>query len=112
MSTESVETHDWGTLHWLAGSQVGNAERITLGRVVIAVGAANPRHVHDGCEEVLYLLRGALRHSLGDEVVELVAGDVLVARPGVVHHAENIGDVPAEMVVVYSSGTRDFRIAE
>ena len=83
-----------------------------MGRVVIAVGAANPRHIHDSCEEVLYLLRGALRHSLDNDVVELAAGDVLVARPGVVHHAENIGDVPAEMVVVYSSGTRDFRLAE
>jgi quercetin dioxygenase-like cupin family protein len=31
---------------------------------------------------------------------------------GVVHHAENVGDVPAEMVVVYPSGVREFRLAD
>ena len=103
---------DWGVLHWLAGADIGNAQGLTLGRVTIDVGSANPRHVHDNCEEALYLLAGRLRHSIGDETVELEAGDVLVVGPGIVHHAENIGDSPADMIVAYSSGHRAFRVAE
>ena len=43
---------------------------------------------------------------------ELGEGDVIVVPAGVVHHAENVGDVPAEMVVVYPSGVREFRLAD
>ena len=102
----------WGVLHWLAAAEIGNAQGLTLGRVTIDSGSANPRHVHDNCEEVLYLLAGRLRHSIGDESVELDAGDVLVVGPGITHHAENIGDTPAHMIVAYSSGHRQFRLAE
>jgi quercetin dioxygenase-like cupin family protein len=106
------EPHPWGTLQWLAGSGAGNAEGVTVGRVTIEVGSGNPRHVHDNCEEVLYLLTGRLRHSLDEDVFELGEGDVIVVPAGVVHHAENVGDVLAEMVVVYSSGVREFRLAD
>lgn len=103
---------DWGTLHWLASAPIGNATGLTLGRVRIEAGAANPRHVHDNCEEVLYLMTGRLRHSVGDETVELEPGDVLVVGPGIVHHAEAISDEPADMIVAYSSADRAFRVAE
>lgn len=104
--------HDWGTLHWLASDAVGNATGVTLGRVLINAGDANPRHVHDNCEEVLYLLAGRLRHSIGEKIVELEPGDVLVVGPGIVHHAEAIGDEPADMIVAYSSAQRAFRAAD
>ena len=103
---------DWGTLHWLASASIGNATGLTLGRVRIEAGAANPRHVHDNCEEVLYLLTGRLRHSIGDETVELGPGDVLVVGPGIVHHAEAIADAPADMIVAYSSADRAFRLED
>ena len=99
---------DWGSLTWLAGHKVGNAERLTVGRVLITKGRANPRHGHPNCEEVLYLLRGRLEHTMGDEKVVLEAGDTLVVSPGVFHNATNIGDEDADMIVAYSSGDRQF----
>ena len=101
-------TADWGSLTWLANDELSQS-RITIGRVVIRKGEQNPRHCHDSCEEVLYLLKGRLRHSVGDEAVEMVAGDTLTIGPGVMHHAVNIGDTDADMIVAYSSGRRDFR---
>ena len=47
---------DWGNLHWLASKGIGNADGVTVGRVVIKPGQSNPRHSHSTCEEVLYLL--------------------------------------------------------
>ena len=99
---------DWGSLCWLAGGEVGNADGLTLGRVVIRPGRSNPRHVHPHCEEALYLMAGRLEHTLGDETVVLEAGDTIVLDAGVPHNATSIGDVDADMIVAYSSGERGF----
>ena len=96
----------WGSLTWLAGERVGNAGGITVGRVIIRKGQSNPRHSHLNCEEVLYLLRGKLEHTVGDEKVILEPGDTLVVKAGVNHNAVSIGDEDADMIVAYSSGDR------
>ena len=100
---------DWGSLTWLAGQALGNAKGVTVGRVVIRKGRSNPRHAHDGCEEVLYLLSGELEHTAGAEKVRLSAGDTIVIPAGVFHNATSVGTVDADMIVAYSSGKRDFR---
>jgi len=100
--------HAWGSLTWLAGGDIGNADGVTVGRVVIRQGQSNPAHRHDNCEEVLYLLAGRLEHTVGPEQVVLEPGDTLVVPAGVAHHAISVGRVDADMIVVYSSAQRDF----
>ena len=100
---------DWGSLTWLAGKRVGNAERMTVGRVVIRRGESNPRHFHGNCQEVLYLLAGRLEHTMGGAKVILEPGDTLVVAADVPHNALSVGDVDADMIVVYDSGERDFQ---
>ncbi|HUT34167.1 MAG TPA: cupin domain-containing protein [Planctomycetota bacterium] len=100
---------DWGSLTWLAGRKIGNAEGLTLGRVVIQRGQSNPRHSHPNCEEALYLLKGRLRHTMGDEEVTLEPGDTIVLDAAVPHNATSIGDEDADMIVAYSSADRGFR---
>lgn len=99
---------DWGSLCWLASQTIGNAEGLTIGRVVIKPGRSNPRHSHPNCEEVLYLLAGRLEHTIGDETVVLEAGDTLAVDASVPHNATNVGDEDADMIVAYSSATRQF----
>ncbi len=99
---------DWGSLIWLAGEKQGNAEGLTLGRVVIKRGCSNPRHGHTTCEEVLYLMAGELDHTFGDQVVHMQAGDTLRVPAGIYHNAKSVGDVDADMIVVYDSARRDF----
>jgi quercetin dioxygenase-like cupin family protein len=82
----------------------------TVGFVEILAGQANPLHVHADCSEILVLLEGSLSHVVGEETVELVAGDVLVVPPGMVHRAANNGTATARMVVVYDSGLRTFEV--
>lgn len=106
-SRAAMKTFDWGSIEWLAGGKIGNSAATTVGRVVIKRGAGNPRHYHS-CEEVLYLLRGKLIHSVGAESAELNAGDTIVLPPGVFHGAQSVGDEDAEMIVVYPTANRDF----
>ena len=106
--TQRVDA-DWGCLTWLASKGIGNAEGLTLGRVVIRKGASNPPHSHGNCEEALYLLSGRLEHFIGSEKVVLEPGDTLTVGPGAVHYANSIGEEDADMIVAYSAGERDFQ---
>ena len=106
----TIITEDWGTLSWLASRQIGNAEGLTLGRVTIKAGKSNPRHRHPKSEEVLYLLNGRLNHTLGDKTITMSAGDVITIPPGIFHNAACIGAEDADMIVVYSQGTRLFEL--
>ena len=101
-----VET--WGSLTWLASQALGNAEGVTVGRVIIKPGERNPKHSHHNGEEVLYLISGRLEHWIGDASVVLETGDTLTVPPDVPHYAINVGDVDADMIVAYSTGDRDF----
>lgn len=107
-SDAQTQAQGWGTLTWVASAELTGSD-ITVGRVIITPGKSNPRHCHDNCEEVLYLLRGQLTHSFADESIEMVAGDTLVVPPGIMHNAVNTGDTDADMIVAYSEGNRDFR---
>ena len=107
---DAARMHEnWGSLCWLASRKLGNAEGLTVGRVVVKAGCGNPRHSHSACEEVLYLLRGRLEHTVGDASIILEAGDTLAVGPGIPHSATSIGDEDADMIVAYSSGARDFQ---
>jgi len=107
---QEVITDDWGTLSWVASKQLGNAEGLTVGLARIKAGKTNPRHRHPKSEEVLYLLNGHITHTLGDKTITMSSGDVITIPPGVFHNATCIGSEDAEMIVVYSQGTRGFEL--
>jgi quercetin dioxygenase-like cupin family protein len=108
--TSHQVTENWGSLRWLAGQQIGNAQGLTLGHVIIKPGASNPRHCHPNCEEVLYLMSGRLEHSVGEEKIPASAGDVLTVGPGIYHYATNTGSEDAHMIVAYSAGNRQMQL--
>jgi quercetin dioxygenase-like cupin family protein len=101
----------WGSLTWLASDEL-TGSKMTVGRVVIKTGCANPGHLHDNCEEVLYLLAGQLTHWIGEESVVMKPGDTIVIPAGMPHHACASGPVDADMIVTYDSGKRGFKKAE
>ena len=107
--SEQQDIHeDWGSLTWLAGAKYGNADGLVLGRVTLKAGMSNPRHRHPRCEEVLYMLKGRIVHSLGDESYTLSAGDTITIPAGIFHDAKCISDEDADMIVAYSEGIRLF----
>ena len=108
--TSHQVTEKWGSLTWLAGQQIGNAQGLTLGHVIIKPGESNPRHCHPNCEEVLYLMSGRLKHSVGVKKITASTGDVFTVGPGIYHQATNTGSEDAHMIVAYSEGNREMQL--
>lgn len=101
-----VEQTDFGKLVWMVSGAQQNSDTMTIGRCHIAPGKANGRHYHPNCDEVLYLQQGRIRHSMGDTVVEMAAGDAVSIPVGVVHNAENIGAEEAICLISFSTPDR------
>lgn len=60
---------------------------------------------HGDSEEVVLVVRGAVRVELGDEVHDLDAGDTIVFASSTPHRLVNAGDARAELVWVNSPPT-------
>jgi len=101
----------WGSLDWLAGKRIGNANELTIGRCIIKKGHSNPRHYHTNSEEVLYLIRGRLKHFIEDKEIVVEPGDTLVISSGDIHNALSIGEEDADMITAYP-GVRDFYLED
>lgn len=105
----SAQHFDWGELTWFISGPQGSSTTMTVGRCLIRPGKANPRHHHPNCDEALHLLAGTILHSMeGGREVQMKAGDTISIPAGVPHHASNVGDADAVMLICFSSAEREF----
>ncbi len=103
--------YPWGWIRWLMSSKIDPKAEMTFGIVYVKPNQINPTHVHPNCEEVLHVLAGSCEHLVGDKWVTLKAGDTLRIPRGVRHVARTRGE-PLRAVIAYSSGDRQFELAE
>lgn len=108
VSVDDVPTaeHDWGTLKWILSAERSPGAEQTVGICQIFPGKVNPVHYHPNCEEVLYMISGRGRHSLGDEAIELSPGMAIRIPKGVHHNLANTGWETITCLVTFSSGNR------
>ncbi|HYV88545.1 MAG TPA: cupin domain-containing protein [Candidatus Polarisedimenticolia bacterium] len=74
-----------------------------------------PAHSHSGNEEIVYVLEGKLRYSVGDETRDLAPGDRMHTPRGVVHAFSNPHETAARALIMLTPdiGAQYFRdIAE
>jgi quercetin dioxygenase-like cupin family protein len=62
-----------------------------IAHVYLAKGAVVPEHSHHN-EQITYILEGLLRFTLGDETIDVAAGEVLTIPAHVPHRAEALED--------------------
>jgi quercetin dioxygenase-like cupin family protein len=108
-SSGSVEVVDfeWGRLHWVAGAPQGNSEYVTVGKCVLFPGRENPKHCHPNCEEILHVLSGRIEHFVeGEGWFPMETGDTITIEQDVWHHARNVGDDEAHLLICFSSAER------
>ena len=106
-SDSDVQPQAWGRLEWMVSGSIGNSEVMTVGKCFIDAGQNNPPHQHPNCDEVLYVVRGTINHRIGDDYVQMTAGDIASIPAGSIHNATNIGTEQCELVIMYSSAYRE-----
>jgi mannose-6-phosphate isomerase-like protein (cupin superfamily) len=72
------------------------------------VGASPHHHLH--ATEVFHVLRGGVQLLLGDDLVEVGAGDLVVVPPGAVHAFAAAPGRDAELLVVVTPGIERFSL--
>lgn len=102
-----VEPQAWGRLEWMVSGALENSDMLTVGKCFIDPGRNNPPHLHPNCDEVLHVLRGTIRHRVGDDHVEMGPGDTISIPAGAVHNASNIGNEEAEFLICFSTAYRE-----
>jgi len=106
-SAVEVTLAPWGSVQWLVCGKAGTSRHMTLGRVTIKPGQANPMHVHPNCEEILFVAQGDIEHALPQGgAVRLAPGDCIVVPANGPHQARNVGQTEAVVVVAFSSPDR------
>ena len=105
---EARSDYDWGAMYWLGNQEIGNTKGLSMATMVMKPGAVGVSHHHPNCEEVLYLIKGRLEHHIGDEVIVQEPGDFVTIGAHVSHHAINIADEDAEVIIAFSSAARTF----
>ena len=79
---------------------------LRIGEAVIKPGQESPRHFHPNCDEVLHVLQGHILQVMGDESVEMSAGDTVSIPAGIHHSTKNLGKENAVLAISYSSADR------
>ena len=80
-----------------------SSTRVTITRVVIAPGAANPPHQHKAAEQIWIALSGAgLLLLAEDKTLAFQAGDLVRFSDGEIHGFANTGSVPFVYISVTS----------
>jgi quercetin dioxygenase-like cupin family protein len=77
--------------------------RVTITRVTVQPGAGQPRHKHDGSEQIWLALEGAATLLLGEGATwALKAGEVARFADGDIHGVDNTGSEPFVYLAVTS----------
>ena len=76
------------------------AESLSVGDVMLSPGGIVPNHIHP-TEEAMVILEGDLEAVLGGDVVNVKAGQVVLAPPGVRHGFVNKSGAPARVMAIF-----------
>ena len=89
----------------------GEAPNFALRRFVMDPGGGMPRHTNS-VEHEQYVLRGRARIGIGDEVLDVRAGDALYIPAGTPHWYLAEGDEPFEFLCVVPNGPDEIRVLD
>ena len=92
-------------VHRIASEQTGGA--LAVVEFLAEPGQGVGPHVHEHEEELVYVLEGSLRVSVGDQRVDVGAGACALLPRGLPHGFTNIGSTPSRLLAVLLPGALD-----
>jgi quercetin dioxygenase-like cupin family protein len=87
----------------------GEAPNFALRRFIMQPGGGMPRHTN-AVEHEQYVLRGRARIGIGDDVLEVAAGDVLYIPAGTPHWYRAGGEEPFEFLCAVPNRPDEIRV--
>lgn len=91
--------------------RVFTGEGATLAWTTLEPGHTPFPHSHP-YEQIVYIVSGQLRFTVGSDVAELCAGDMIVVPPGIEHFAETLGSEPALDLSIFTPRRDDYAAQE
>jgi quercetin dioxygenase-like cupin family protein len=95
------------TIQVLVSAQKG--PNFALRKFSMKPGGGMPRHTNT-VEHEQYVLRGHAKIGIGDDTIEVNAGDVVFIPEGAVHFYDNIGDEPFEFLCIIPNKPDEIKI--
>ena len=96
---------DWGSIKWFVSPSTVSGATSSFGEVVINPTKRHDRHEHPGSDEVLYVIEGTGRQTVGDGAeFEIVAGDTIWGPRGTPHSTFNTGWKALRLIATYTPG--------
>ncbi|MEV0614115.1 cupin domain-containing protein [Nonomuraea sp. NPDC050404] len=104
---------DWGSIKWHVTPGTVPGASSTFGEVVINPNKGHDRHLHPGSDEVLYIIEGEGRQTVGDDPEFAVkAGDAVYIPMGTLHSTFNTGWRPLRIIATYTPGGAEDALRE
>lgn len=100
MSTVEITAGRLTIRYLVDGSRTGNMGMFEL--TVPPASNVPPAHSHSNNEELVYVLEGRLRYTVGSEARDLSAGQVMHTPRGSVHAFSNPFDATARALIILS----------
>ena len=97
-----TQVFDWGIIKWFSEPQVTNAEKFSMGVVILEPGKGHTRHNHPGVEEILYIVSGEGEQLVEDERRRVYPGMMIHIPPDVYHETINTGWEAMKIVAIYA----------
>jgi mannose-6-phosphate isomerase-like protein (cupin superfamily) len=86
------------------GGRYSLMEYVVAARSQPTKGVEYGAHLHREIEETFFVRSGVLQFLLGDDVIELRAGDFVRVAPGTRHGFANLSGEPVELLVSFIPG--------
>ena len=103
MTSEEIKVGQMAIRFLIEGEQSGGS--VALFEFDVPVGAkVAAAHSHDGYEETIYGLEGALTWTIEGTPTQVGPGEALFIPRGAVHHFDNTGEVDAKALAVVTPG--------
>ncbi len=91
---------DWGSIDWIFEPGEGSLDSMRVGISTMRPGTMQPRHIHYGDEQLMYVISGHGSQWIGDEETPLRPGAVYHISSGMSHESVNDGGEPIVKLLI------------
>lgn len=95
-----IQDLDWGKIDWIYEPKEGSADHLKIGISTMNPKSFQPRHIHYGDEQFMYVISGHGWQKIGDEESCIEPGGCFHISAGMAHETVNTGDVPIVKLLV------------